>query len=305
MMGSGATTLLLAPTAAEFDLLRLAGTLSPPKRLNLGGGVRARTSSSDNKVSSSPALADSRSAGVPSDSSGAPKNAASIGPLTLLQVGVGAASARTLEAWLAGQPNPKRVILAGFAGGLDPTLRAGTAVIADALIVSGERVAASLPVALQRTRGTTIGPIAGVDRIMESPDEKRTLHRDTGALAVEMETGPIAALCRVKGLPLAVARVIVDPADVALPAGLARWVKPNGDLSVRAIGWSLLGLEFSLFRAALALRDRLPAVNAGLLLAVDALLRGFAADDAAGRSPTSTVSEITAERSTSNSRQVE
>ncbi len=50
-----------------------------------------------------------------------------------------------------------------------------------------------------------------------SADDKRALHRSTGALAVDMESHLAGAVAAARGLPFAVCRAIVDPAWRTLP----------------------------------------------------------------------------------------
>jgi adenosylhomocysteine nucleosidase len=60
-------------------------------------------------------------------------------------------------------------------------------------------------------------------RPAELVSEKAALFRETGALAVDMETAAIAAACQRAGVPLLAMRAISDTADTPLPAPLAEW----------------------------------------------------------------------------------
>lgn len=140
--------------------------------------------------------------------------------------GVGPAmAAKRVTSLLAG-PKPRLLVCAGFAGGLDPKLRTGDLVVAENL---------STPEVLARVRavapGTTpfsCGSILSRALPVESIADKTTLFRETGALAVDMESEAVAAACRAAGVPLLVVRTISDPADAALPVPFADWFNLEG-----------------------------------------------------------------------------
>lgn len=108
----------------------------------------------------------------------------------------------------------KSLITAGFAGGLDPSLPAGT------LVLSGED-----PSQAQEILGARalVGGLATTAAPMETPEAKAELFRATGALAVDMETAAIAAFCREHGIPWLALRGISDPAGSPLPVSYAIW----------------------------------------------------------------------------------
>ncbi len=101
------------------------------------------------------------------------------------------------------------VITSGFAGGLDPSLPRGQ-ILWDA--DSDFSLAKSLASGKARP-----GSFHCSDRIASRVAEKTALRLQTGAGAVEMESGAIRALCRERGVPSATIRVISDAADDDLP----------------------------------------------------------------------------------------
>jgi adenosylhomocysteine nucleosidase len=162
----------------------------------------------------------------------------------------------------------------GLAGGLDPTLRPGALVLADAVALpDGRRMAvdagwrARLAQALADARG---GAVAGSRRLLNTPAEKRALRRRSGALAVDMESHIVAEAAAAAGLPFVVVRAIGDPAERALPPAALAFIHPGGGIRPGAVGgllarpWELgglirLGLET---RAALrALRRAAPLLR--------------------------------------------
>jgi adenosylhomocysteine nucleosidase len=76
---------------------------------------------------------------------------------------------------------------------------------------------------------TTEGSLFTSPKILFTPEEKAQRGRETGAVAVEMESGIHAAFAARRGLPFLVLRVILDGADVRLPV-LKGLMTPDGDV---------------------------------------------------------------------------
>ena len=131
----------------------------------------------------------------------------------------------------------------GIAGGLDPTLPPGTAILAAAVIAGGERWAAD---AAWRDRlrarlpSAIVGDLAGVDRPAMSRADKYALASATGALAVDMESHIAARLAAAHGLPFAALRVICDPAGRAIPPAAIAGMREDGGTDLGAILVALL-----------------------------------------------------------------
>ncbi|MEV0594578.1 4-hydroxy-3-methylbut-2-enyl diphosphate reductase [Nonomuraea cavernae] len=132
----------------------------------------------------------------------------------VIRTGVGPRRAAQAAAAL---PESGALAVAGFAGALDATLRPGDVVVASevrfggqvfpcpsAPLLAGELTRAGLSV---RT-----GPLLTCDHVVTGVERRRLA--GTGALAVDMETGPLAAVA--DGRPLAVVRVVVDTPRVPL-----------------------------------------------------------------------------------------
>ncbi len=128
------------------------------------------------------------------------------------------AAARVGEVLLRGRKF-ERVIGAGFAGALAPGLAAGEVMVeAGDGAASRRLVSRALPV--------------------ESVEEKAALHRETGAVAVDMETETLAAICAQRGVAFTAVRAISDTAEEALPVPFAVWFDvPRQCPRV----WSLIG----------------------------------------------------------------
>jgi adenosylhomocysteine nucleosidase len=129
----------------------------------------------------------------------------------------------------------------GVAGALDATLSAGDVLIADRIRYTSEdpgfatdadaneRLAAALSTALHVRRGalwSTPQPVA-------TPSEKHALAERSGAIAVDMEAAPVAAVALRAKLPFVAVKAICDPAARELPAGIVRALEGADE------GWSL------------------------------------------------------------------
>ncbi|MGH6676633.1 MAG: hypothetical protein ACRECE_10505, partial [Xanthobacteraceae bacterium] len=112
------------------------------------------------------------------------------------------------------------IISFGVAGGLASHLRPGDWVVASAIIESDKTVATDEAWS-RRLRDAIKGshhvPILGVDEPVAQPEDKQTLHRVTGAAAVDMESHVVARVAAAHGLAFTALRVIVDPSDRAIP----------------------------------------------------------------------------------------
>lgn len=155
---------------------------------------------------------------------GAPRGGTSVrgsssAPVVALAIGTGGEPGSALA-----EHRPSLVVSCGLAGGLDPALSPGDLVLATAVRrAGGDAIAApEFPrkVAAAALRGSPTlvqGELVCSTTVAASAEEKRAL-RGTGALAVDMESYPVAQAAREVGVPWMALRAIVDPVDSALPA---------------------------------------------------------------------------------------
>ncbi len=161
------------------------------------------------------------------------------------------------------------IVSFGIAGALNSHLTAGDWVVATG-VMSGDRsietdIEWSSRLA-QRLPGAELGAIATVAEPVLHPMNKRRLHLDTGAVAVDMESFQAAALAEELGVPFAAVRVIADPMHREIPPAARLGLQPDGTVAIAAVLHSLLRKPSqlpSLFR-----------VSSDAMIAFRALFRG-------------------------------
>ena len=136
-------------------------------------------------------------------------------------LGVGPLAATASIRRVLAKDRPRLLICAGFAGGLDPRVRAGDLVVADNFSTPGLRARAQA-VAGEKPR-RFFGSLVSCEDPVETVKAKSALALETGALAVDMETAAVADACRDAGVPLLAVRAISDAAATPLPVPFAHW----------------------------------------------------------------------------------
>ena len=185
---------------------------------------------------------------------------------------VGGGSAARVEAGLARlhEAAPLRGILSfGVAGGLAPGLRPGDLVAPEA-VLSGSASYACHPGWTRHLARSAAkagqGPLLGVDEPIDAPQRKRRLHRETGAVAVDMESHGAARFAQARGLPFTVFRAISDPQQRAIPPAALAGFKPDGSTDAFAVLAALARSPMqtaALIRTALDAREALAALLGG------------------------------------------
>lgn len=129
------------------------------------------------------------------------------------------ARAERLARELAGQ-GAMALLSFGIAGGLAPDLSTGSLVIGTAVTTGAAtypcdpdlsaKLASALPNAVT-------GAVWGGDVIVDTAAAKARLHRDSGAVIVDLESAAVARAAAEAGLPFGVLRAVADPAAHGLP----------------------------------------------------------------------------------------
>lgn len=161
----------------------------------------------------------------------------------------------------------------GIAGALDPQLKPGDLILADAVEMPDGRI---VPCDAVR-RGEIAakvhafgGLIAGRS-VAAGRAEKVALFQQTGAIAVDMESHHVAEVAAARGLPFIVIRAIADTAEDELPEAALVGLNEEGRPAIGAVLLSLLKKPWQLpglIRVALRSRTAMNALlrsRAGLL----------------------------------------
>lgn len=144
------------------------------------------------------------------------------------------------EALLAGGCNG--LVSFGIAGGLAPDAPAGTLVLADRVVDGARgyscdsgwvrRVVGALGRAGLAVSG---GIVAASSTVVATPTAKAKLRGASGAVAVDMESGVVAAVAMRAGLPFLVLRAIADPAKRVLPHAVTVGLREDGSSDPLAV----------------------------------------------------------------------
>lgn len=127
----------------------------------------------------------------------------------------------------------KCLVSFGVAGALAPGLRPGDVILSGDVIGDDSRWG---PTAEFQERildlawriGAFEGPVLGSRTILATEDAKRSAWRETGALAVDMESAVVARAAHTAGIPFLVLRAIADPAVRELPSAALIPLAENG-----------------------------------------------------------------------------
>lgn len=154
-------------------------------------------------------------------------------------IGGGAPAGATVAAERLIAEGAPGLISLGLAGGLDPALPPGTCVIPGAVVEHGRHFA--VDAALARWLGGVTAPVlAAAVTAVGSPGAKAALFAATGAAAVDLESGAVAAVAARHGIPFAALRIICDPAWRGLPPAALAGLDSSGGIVLLPLIASLL-----------------------------------------------------------------
>jgi adenosylhomocysteine nucleosidase len=151
----------------------------------------------------------------------------------------------------------------GLAGGLAPSLQPGDLVVARTVLTDSGRFEADA--AMTRwLGGATVETLFASEAIAATVLEKRALYDRTGAAAIDMESGAVAAVARTRNLPFAVLRAVCDPATADLPPAALAALDAVGSIAILRVLASLARRPAQL-PALLRLSAQAAAARAALL----------------------------------------
>src|SRR5215467_11469603 len=135
------------------------------------------------------------------------------------------------------------IISFGIAGGLAPGLVAGQWVAATAVRTSQQVFPtdrAWTRCLLERLPGAVNAEIVGMDAPVAGPSDKRLLHAQTGAAAVDTESHIAARVAAARQIPFVACRAIIDAAGTPLPPAALVGLRADGTADVAAVLRSVL-----------------------------------------------------------------
>ena len=163
------------------------------------------------------------------------------------------------------EKNCRALVSFGVAGGIAPHLRPGDLIVASSILDSHARRDTDPDWSnklLNAMPDAHYAPILGVDTAIVDPREKRELNVRTGAAAVDMESHLVARLAAARNLAFVSIRVIVDPANRAVPPAAIAGMRSDGTTSVAAVLSCLMSNPFQAVSMARIAFDLYAARNA-------------------------------------------
>ena len=140
-------------------------------------------------------------------------------------------------------PGCAGVLSFGIAGGLDPKLRAGAAIVASSVTGRGRTIATDAhwtQILLNSHPRAVHAPLLGVDAPVTEPSDKRDLFHQTGAAALDMESHIAGSIAASHGLPFAAFRVVADAAHRTVPRAALHGMRADGSLDALAVMRAML-----------------------------------------------------------------
>src|SRR5262245_2538803 len=135
------------------------------------------------------------------------------------------------------------IISFGIAGGLAPDLAAGHWIAAAAVRTGQQRFPtdpAWTRCLLERLPGAVHADIVGTDAPVAEPSQKRWLHAETGAAAVDTESHIAARIAAAYDVPFVACRTVIDAVDTRLPPAALVGLRPDGTPDITAVFGSVV-----------------------------------------------------------------
>ncbi|MDO9214705.1 MAG: phosphorylase [Methylococcales bacterium] len=164
--------------------------------------------------------------------------------LALAYSGAGASNAEAAAKLLIEQ-GATRLISWGCAGALSANLTSGDLVLADELIDADgamitidhewhRRVRTVLEKAACQSSGFALrcGSLLESKTLVATSHDKQQLHRQSAAIALDMESVAVAKVAHAHALPFLVIRAIADPVTMDLPQAVSHALNEQGDVQL-------------------------------------------------------------------------
>lgn len=160
--------------------------------------------------------------------------------IAVVESGAGLARARMAALALIDAHTPRWILSIGFSGALQPQMQIGQIVVADSVIdPDGQALKLDLHMPADPGRGLYVGPIVTERQIVRTVAEKQALSAKTGALAVDLESSAVAAVCRESHVRFLAVRAISDDMSADLPPEAVAIFGATGSLRAGAVAGAL------------------------------------------------------------------
>jgi adenosylhomocysteine nucleosidase len=190
--------------------------------------------------------------------------------LVVIHTGVGKKVSRERMETLLRRERFEYLISAGFAGALEKDLKIGHLLVAENFSTPQLLDSPKLVLADDRT---FLGKLQTVSGMIETMEERESLHKKTGAAAVDMETEVLAEVCAAHDLPMLSLRAISDTAAEPFPAP----ARVLFDVAKQKTDFFRLGSYLlthpGAFARLNAFRQRIATARKALAVALDTILR--------------------------------
>jgi adenosylhomocysteine nucleosidase len=164
--------------------------------------------------------------------------------ILLIQTGIGPDKARSITQQIVEDEPWDVVISTGFAGALN-CFPIGSLVIGNEVLVGSSEglvndsnaqrivchpdwVNMSLKIPLISQYPLQNGQFVSMDRVLTHASQKKELGKQTGAVAVDMESGAIGQVAQQQSIPFLIVRAISDGVNENLPVDFNLFLKPYG-----------------------------------------------------------------------------
>ena len=156
--------------------------------------------------------------------------------IAVIESGAGATLATRATHALIDGHKPQWVLSVGFSGALQPHLKLGDLVVANA-IVNTEGKGLSVDVQMQSSPkdGLHVGKFLNSPHIVRTVEEKKQLGETTGEIAVDMESLAVARVCAERQVRFMSVRVISDDLAKDLPPEVLSIFGSTGYLRAGAV----------------------------------------------------------------------
>lgn len=177
--------------------------------------------------------------------------------VAIVESGVGQQRAEQATKLLIETFSPRRIVSAGYGGGLHKRLKRFSVCFPEIIIRESDGMVLDISAAIPQLAPKRTGPIRDklglltCNFVAASPKQKTELYRNTGAEIVDMETFAVADLCRLRNVPFLAVRIILDTVDEQLPKDVQNILK-SAEIGRARLAGSVLG---SLFKRPSAILD--------------------------------------------------